>query len=107
MLRGTTHRSHLIAGWAPYAGPMGDERRLESSGDPGHSEDAPAPWAPAPMPDDAARMGLDRNVPDGAWIHFVASLDGSRLSHKLVAWALLLLFAWGLLHQLGNVLRFG
>ena len=83
---------------------MGEERRLDSTGDPGHSEDAPTPWAPAPMPADAARMGLDRNVPDGAWIHFAASLDGRRTSHKLVAWALLLFFALPVLLRLLDLL---
>ena len=107
MLRGTPEESHLFGPAAPYAGPMGEDRRLDSTGDPGHSDDVPRPWAPAAMPDDAARIGLDRNVPDGAWIHFVASLDGRRVSHRLIAWVLLALFGLGVLLQLRNLLSFG
>ena len=83
---------------------MGDDRRLESGGDPGHSEDAPRPWAPAAMPEDARSLGLDRNTVEGAWVHFAASLDGRRISHKLVAWTLLLLLGWGVLVQVLDLL---
>ena len=85
---------------------MGDDRRLDSTGDPGHSEDAPRPWAPVAMPDDARSLGLDRNTVEGAWVHFAASLDGRRPTHKLVAWVLLAFFGAGVLLQLLDVLPF-
>lgn len=66
------------------------ERRLDSAGDPGHSEDDPQPWSPPTMPDDARSLGLDRNTEEGAWVMMAASLDSSKLSHKAVAWLLLL-----------------
>ena len=46
-------------------------------------------------------------MPDGAWIHFAASLDGRRLSHRLIAWVLLGLFGLGVLLQLRDLLAFG
>jgi hypothetical protein len=66
------------------------ERRLDSTGDPGHSEEEPTPWAPPSMPDDARSLGLDRNTEEGAWVMMASALDGSKLSHKAVAWLLLL-----------------
>jgi hypothetical protein len=106
MLRGAAEESHSIGTPAPYPGPVADERRLESAGDPGHSDDGPRPWAPAAMPDDARSLGLDRNTVEGAWLHFAASLDGRRPAHKLVAWALLLFFGAGVLLQLRDLLPF-
>jgi len=64
-------------------------RRLDSAGDPGHSEDDPQLWAPPTMPDDARNLGLDRNTEEGAWVMMAASLDSSRLSHQAIAWLLL------------------
>ncbi|MBA3309024.1 MAG: hypothetical protein H0U28_03055 [Nocardioidaceae bacterium] len=53
------------------------------------------------VPDDARRMGLDRNTEEGALIAMTGSLSPTRLSHKLVAWAILLSFvAPGLLLML-------
>ncbi len=93
---------------APYAGPMGEDRRLDSTGDPGHSEDAPRPWAPAAMPDDAARLGLDRNIARRARGSTSRPRSTARrLSHRLIAWALLRLFGAGVLLQLRDVLPFG
>ena len=40
----------------------------------------------------------------GAWLHFAASLDGRRLSHRLIAWVLLRLFGLGVLLQLRDLL---
>lgn len=46
--------------------------------------------APNPFPLDAQRMGFDRYTGDGgALIALAAALDGSKLSHRLVAWLLL------------------
>ncbi|HEX6151349.1 hypothetical protein [Nocardioides sp.] len=66
------------------------ERRLDSTGDPGHSEEAPQPWSPPTMPDDARSLGLDRNTEEGAWVMMAASLDGAKVSHQVVAWLLLI-----------------
>ena len=66
-----------------------EDRRLESTGDPGHSEGAPLPWEPPSMPDDARMLGLDRNTEEGAWVSFAAGLDGSKTFHRVVAWSLL------------------
>ena len=84
---------------------MGD-RRLDSSGDPGHSENDPLPWNAPTMPYDARNLGLDRHTEEGAWVQLASSLDGSRLTHRLAAWALLfviigfpvLLRVWDWLH---------
>lgn len=46
----------------------------------------------AGMPEDARRMGLDRNVPEGAWLQFAGSLKASKPSHRIVAWLVLLTF---------------
>jgi hypothetical protein len=35
-------------------------------------------------------MGLDRNVPEGAWLAFAGSLSATKPSHRLVAWLLLI-----------------
>jgi hypothetical protein len=42
-----------------------------------------------PFPLDARRMGFDRYSEEGAMIALAASLDPTKLSHKLVAWLML------------------
>jgi len=42
------------------------------------------------IPRDAQDMGLDRNVPEGAWLAFAGSLSATKPSHRLVAWLLLI-----------------
>lgn len=49
------------------------------------------------IPTDARRMGLDRNTEEGALIALAGSLDPGKLSHKVVAWVLLVAFAVPLL----------
>lgn len=67
-----------------------EDRRLESAGDPGHSDDdGPRPWDPPAMPYDARQLGLDRNTEEGAWVQLASSLDGTKVGHRLTAWALL------------------
>ena len=73
-----------------------NDRRLEPSGDPGHDE-AHAAWQPPAMPADQARLGLDRNTVEGAWIEFASSLDRRKPAHRVVAWVLLLLIGGPLL----------
>lgn len=47
----------------------------------------------SPFPQDAQRLGVDRYTgAEGAWIGLAASLDSTRLSHRLFAIALLVLF---------------
>ncbi|GAA4817866.1 hypothetical protein ACFQ0K_09305 [Nocardioides caeni] len=56
-------------------------------------EDEDVPWVPPQhLPADARRLGLSPLVPDGALLEFAGSLDGSRLSHRIVAWVLLVAF---------------
>lgn len=42
---------------------------------------------------DTARIGLDRNTAEGAQLHFLSRLDGSKPLHRLLAWAILLVMA--------------
>lgn len=56
-------------------------------------DDEPTPWVvDEHLPVDARRMGLSSLVPDGAMLEFAGALDGSKLSHRLVAWVLLVAF---------------
>ncbi|MDX6309582.1 MAG: hypothetical protein QOI06_2628 [Nocardioidaceae bacterium] len=41
------------------------------------------------VPMDAQSMGLDRNVPEGAWLAFAGSLSSRKASHRVVAWLIL------------------
>jgi len=43
-------------------------------------------------PADAELMGLDRNTDEGALVAMAGSLSPTKLSHRLVAWLLLLAF---------------
>ena len=45
------------------------------------------------IPADARLMGFDRNTEEGALIALAGSLDPAKLSHKVVAWVLLVAFA--------------
>lgn len=81
---------------------MGD-RRLEPSGDPGH--DVPVAWRPPAMPEDAQRMGLNRNTVEGAWLEFASLLDRRRPAHVMVAWLALAVFVVPVLLTLIDLLR--
>jgi hypothetical protein len=48
---------------------------------------------PDGIPLDARLMGFDRNTEEGALIALAGSLDPAKLSHKVVAWVLILGFA--------------
>lgn len=52
---------------------------------------------PSGIPLDARRMGFDRNTEEGAMIALAGSLDPRKLSHRVVAWVLLVAFAVPLL----------
>ena len=41
------------------------------------------------VPDDARQMGLDRNTEEGALVAMAGSLSPAKLSHRVVAWAIL------------------
>jgi hypothetical protein len=59
--------------------------------DPDHP--APPYWFPGNrMPADAQRMGLTHHVPDGALLDFAGKLDSRRLTHRITAWAMLVVF---------------
>ena len=71
-----------------------EDRRLDSTGDPGHSDDdAPNPWLPPVMPYDARQLGLDSHTEEGAWVQLASSLDSGRLVHRVTAWVLLFVIA--------------
>jgi hypothetical protein len=53
-----------------------------------------------PFPDDAQRMGIDRWSDDAAMIAVASSLNPAKLSHKIVAWVMLLAVTSWLLAQL-------
>lgn len=69
--------------------------------------DDPDPWDDEPVelirpedflgasgiPLDARRMGLDRNTEEGALVALAGSLNPAKLSHRIVAWVLLVAFA--------------
>ena len=46
-----------------------------------------------PIPADAGRLGFDRNTEEGAMIAMAGSLSPAKLTHRVVAWAMLLVFA--------------
>ncbi|MDX5400558.1 MAG: hypothetical protein LPK92_12695 [Actinomycetes bacterium] len=48
---------------------------------------------PDGIPVDARMLGFDRNTEEGALIALAGSLDPAKLSHRLVAWVLLVAFA--------------
>ncbi|MDQ3615097.1 MAG: hypothetical protein M3393_00405 [Actinomycetota bacterium] len=45
------------------------------------------------LPADAQLMGLDRNTEEGALVAMAGSLSSAKLSHRIIAWLLLLSFA--------------
>ena len=81
------------------------ERRLDPSGDPGHHDVARDPWLPPELPEDARRMGLDRNTLEGAGLGFAVGLDRRRPSHLVLAWIGLAIFGLPVLIQLAALVR--
>ena len=56
------------------------------------------------IPDDARMLGLDRHTQEGALVSMAGSLNPSKLSHRIVAWFMLLAFiAPGLLGAVHNI----
>ena len=56
--------------------------------------------AGSPFPTDAQRMGIDRWSDDAGLIAIASSLDSRKLSHKIVAWVMLVLLTGWLVAQL-------
>ena len=86
---------------------------MQDTEDPGYPEDGPddgsegveliepEDFLPSnPFPVDAQRMGIDRWSDDAGMIAIASSLDSSKLSHKIVAWVMLLSLTSWLLMQL-------
>ena len=88
---------------------------MQGTDDPGHAEDPddsdleliePEDFLPRnPFPLDAQRMGIDRWSDDAGMIAIASSLDSRKLSHKIVAWVMLLAVTSWLLMQLWFELR--
>lgn len=56
------------------------------------------------IPDDARMLGLDRYTQEGALVSMAGSLNPTKLSHRLVAWLMLLTFIGpGLLGLVHNI----
>jgi hypothetical protein len=71
----------------------GPVREDEFDEDHGPDDDTPPYWfSGTRMPDEARRMGLTHHVPDGALLEFATRLDSTRVSHRIVAWILLVVF---------------
>jgi hypothetical protein len=58
-----------------------------------------------PFPPDAQRMGVDRWSDDAGMIAIASSLDSRKLSHKIVAWVMLVAVTSWLVAQLWFELR--
>jgi hypothetical protein len=56
--------------------------------------------AASPFPADAQRMGIDRWSDDAGLIAIASSLDSRKLSHKIVAWVMLIALTGWLVAQL-------
>ena len=65
-----------------------DENRTNPYGE----QPSAQPWQPPLMPGDSKRIGLDRSVPEGAWLEFASMLDRRKKSHVAVALLLLAVF---------------
>ena len=70
---------------------------MQEYDEPEHPEDngveliEPEDFLPGnPFPLDAQRMGIDRWSDDAGMIAIASSLDSRKLSHKIVAWVMLL-----------------
>ncbi len=80
-------------------GPPGYSVRMHDQGDPdGEDLELIRPedfLARNPFPVDAQRMGIDRWSDDAGMIAIAASLDPRKLSHKIIAWVMLIaLTSW-------------
>jgi hypothetical protein len=82
--------------------PRDEDRDDNGDGDPTGSYEYA--YAMQGIPDDARMLGLDRNSQEGALVSMAGSLSGAKLSHRIVAWALLVVFIVpGLLGLVHNI----
>ena len=76
-----------------YRGRMRGDAYDESDDSGLGDEHAPPAWFPGGhLPEDARRMGLTHQVPDGALLDFAGKLDGAKPLHRFTAWAMLVVF---------------
>ena len=85
---------------------------MQEYDEPEHPEDngveliEPEDFLPGnPFPTDAQRMGIDRWSDDAGMIAIASSLDSRKLSHKIVAWVMLLAVTSWFVAQLWFELR--
>ena len=58
-----------------------------------HDDEAPTyGTAGHRLPEDALRIGLTRDVPDGALLDFAGALDSTKPLHRVTAWVMLVVF---------------
>ena len=58
-----------------------------------HDEEEPSyGTAGRRLPEDALRIGLTRDVPDGALLDFAGALDSTKPLHRVTAWVMLVVF---------------
>lgn len=81
-----------------YSGTMREYDERPEDAEPGDDEPpeliTPEDFlGPDGIPWDARLMGFDRNTEEGALIALAGSLDPAKLSHRIVAWVLILGFA--------------
>lgn len=81
-----------------------EDRKPQPSGDPGHSSVSDV-WTPPRLPAEHERMGLSRNTEEGALLEFANALNPARLSHRVVAWVVLLAIGLPLLLSVISLLR--
>ena len=56
------------------------------------------------LPDDAQRLGLDRHTQEGALIAMAGSLTSAKLSHRIVAWLIIIALTVPLLMTISHLL---
>jgi hypothetical protein len=81
--------------------PAGHPGEDDEDGDPVYELIRPEDFlAASPFPADAQRMGIDRWSDDAGLIAIASSLDSRKLSHRIVAWVMLVLLTGWLVAQL-------
>ena len=89
---------------APYRGAMRGDAYDDEEPDLG-DEHAPPAWFPGGhLPEDARRMGLTHQVPDGALLDFAGALDPSKPKHRITAWVMLGVFCFPVLMYVLNLI---
>lgn len=74
---------------------MPEVEQDEFDEDYGHDDDSPPYWFAETgnaMPEIARRMGLTHHVPEGAILDFAGNLDSSKVTHRIAAWVMLVVF---------------